>query len=346
MRKYAIIIGIVLGVLCIFLLVGVYWAVREYYKPQAPTLSLVTSTATKPQPTVVSPANPTSTETSSPTETVTPTAEPLVCGQSGSWMILFLGRTIHLDPAPAQMIRLVKVDFDHQTTSIYSLPPDLVIETPGLTQEYKIQTSRLQDIFTALVIANGENRDTSYKATQATAQAILDNFGIAPDHYITIKEDFVMEITDTLGGIDVVLPQDFTMPEPSKYRGIFLEAGSHHFDGEMLHAYTTYREDTADEFTRLAHQNVVLEGLRKKMLDPAAYIKIPELYAVYKEHIVTDLSLEQIAALSCLTRLIRPENIVTVTPTMDQITINQDGSMYMKNPANLVKQIQTLFEVP
>jgi LCP family protein required for cell wall assembly len=244
------------------------------------------------------------------------------------------------------MIRLVKVDFDHQTTSIYSLPPDLVLETPGLTQEYKIQTSRLQDIFTALVIANGEKKDTNYKATQATAQAILDNFGIAPDHYITLKEDFVMKITDTLGGIDVVLPQDFTMPEPSKYKGLVIPAGPYHFDGEMLHAYTTYRQDTADEFTRLAHQNVILEGLRKKMLDPAAYIKIPELYALYKENIITDLSLEQIAALSCLTRLVKPENIVVVTPTLDQITIKQDGSMYMKNPANLVKQIQTFFEVP
>ena len=147
MRKYAIIIGLILGILCILLLVGVYWAVREYIKPQAPTLSLVTSTATKPQPTAVSPGNPTSTAKSSPTETMTPAAAPMVCGQSGSWMILFLGRTIHLDPAPAQMIRLVKVDFEHQTTDIYSLPPDLVLETPGLVQEYKIQTSRTPGYF-------------------------------------------------------------------------------------------------------------------------------------------------------------------------------------------------------
>jgi LCP family protein required for cell wall assembly len=346
MRKYAIIIGIVLGVLCIFLLVGAYWAIREYYKPQATPLSLITATATKLKPTDVSPANPTSTKTAAATETVTPTAVTQVCGQNGSWMILFLGRTIHLDPAPAQMIRLVKVDFDRQIATIYSLPPDLVLETPGLVQEYKIQNSRLQDIFTALVIANGESSLTSYKATQATAQVILDNFGIAPNHYITLKENFVEEIIDTLGGIEVILPQDFTMPNYSTYKGTLIKAGKTTFNGEMVHAYTTYRESTIDEFTRLAHQNVVLEGLRKKMLDPAAYIKIPKLYALYKENIVTDLSLEQIAALSCLTRLIKPENITVVTPTLDQITVNQDGSMYMKNPANLVKQIQTLFEVP
>lgn len=346
MRKYAIIFGIILGILCIVLVVGAYWAIREYYKPQAPTLSLVTSTATQPEPTIISPANPTATQTAAATESITPTTAPQVCGQNGSWVILFLGRTIHLDPAPAEMIRLAKIDFDRQTAAIYSLPPDLVLETPGLVQEYKIQTSRLKDIFTALVITNGESSTTSYKATQATAQVILDNFGIAPDHYITLKEDFVMKMVDTLGGIDVVLPQNFTMPYSSKYQGMVLPAGKNLFDGEMVHAYTTDRKDTADEFNRLARQNIVLEGLRKKMLDPAAYIKIPELYAIYKESIITDLSLEQIAALSCLTRLVKPENITLVTPSLDQMTINQDGSMYMKTPANLVKQINTLFEVP
>lgn len=341
MRKNAIIIGIVAGILCIIMMVVIYAAVKFYTKPQAPTLSLATATKSKP---AVTPISPNATEPSVPTEILTKV--PQVCGQTGAWTLLVLGRTIHKDPAPAQTIRLVKVDFEQKSAVLYSLPPDLVLETPGLVQEYKIQTARLQDIFTALVIAGGNNRETDYKATQATAQAILDNFGIASDYYVTIEEDFVIETVDSVGGIDVVMPQDFTMPSYSKNKGLVLRAGKQHFDGEMVHAYTTYRTNAADEFSRLARQNVILEGMRKKLLDPAVYVKIPDLYTIYKEHIITDLSLEQIAALSCLTRLIPPENIIVETPDIEQIIVKQDGSMYLKDPTYLIKQVQTLFEVP
>ena len=86
--------------------------------------------------------------------------------------------------------------------------------------------------------------------------------------------------------------------------------------------------------------------MRKKLLDPAVYIKIPDLYSIYKDHITSDLSLEQIAALSCLTRLVPPENITVESPNIEQLIVNQDGSMHMKDPISLVKEIQTLFEVP
>jgi anionic cell wall polymer biosynthesis LytR-Cps2A-Psr (LCP) family protein len=155
-----------------------------------------------------------------------------------------------------------------------------------------------------------------------------------------------MEIVDAVGGIDVVLPQDFTMPVYSKNKGLVLRAGKQHLDGEMVHAITTYRASAADEFSRLARQNVIIEGMRKKLLDPSIYMKIPELYSIYKNDIITDLSLEQIAALSCLTRLVPPENVTVETPDIEQIIVKQDGSMYMKDSALLVKEIQTLFEVP
>ena len=346
MRKNASIIGVAAGILCLIMVGATYAAVKFYTRPQAPTLSLATVTQTTAPATPLSPKATATSITIQETPTATPTQLPQVCGQTGSWILLILGRTIHLDPAPAQMIRLVKADFDQKEIVIYSLPPDLVLETPGLTEKYKIQTSRLQDIFTALVIKDGESRQTAFNATQATAQVILDNFGIAADHYITLKEDFVIEIVDLLGGIDVTLARDFTLPDYSKYKGKVLTAGKQHIDGETVHALTTFRTGATDEFLRLSRQNEVLEGMRLKLLDPSVYVKIPQLYSIYKEHLITDLSLEQIAALSCLTRLVPPEKIQIETPDVEQIIIQQDGAMFLKDSALFVKEIQTLFEVP
>jgi anionic cell wall polymer biosynthesis LytR-Cps2A-Psr (LCP) family protein len=349
MRKYVIIIAIVAGILCIILMIGLYAALDFYFKPQAPTMSLITSTSTKVKPTSITELNPTATKPVVPTETepVNPTQAPELCGQSGSWTLLFLGRTVHKNPAPAQTIRLVKVDFDQKTTLIYSFPPELILETPGLVKEYKIQTARLQDIFTAIVIADGESRETSFKATQATAQALLDNFGIVSDHYMTVKEDFVMEATDQVGGIDVVVPQDLVVPPYFYYpNGLTIKAGNQNFDGKELHAYTTWSTGPADEFSRLARQNVVLAGLWKKMLDPAVYLQLPKLYSIYKDHIITDLSPEQITVLACAIRLVPSENIKMETPSMDQYIVNQDGSMKLAYPQNYINQVQTLFGVP
>jgi len=229
---------------------------------------------------------------------------------------------------------------------VYSFPPDLVVETPGLTEKYQVQTSRLQDIFTVIVIADGESKTTEINASQATAQAILDNFGIAADHYFTVKEDVVEEMVNIVGGIDVTLSQDFTMPDYSTYAGLVLKAGEQHLDGEMVHALTTYRTSAEEEPYRLANQNIVLAGMWNKLLDPAVYVKIPQLYSSYQDNITTDLSLEQFAALSCLSRLIPAENITVDTPSIEQLIINEDGSTYMKNPELLIPEIQALFSEP
>lgn len=342
MRKSAIIIGSIIGVvLCLTMVVGTYFGVKFITQPQAPPLALTTATnAPATETSVASKA----TVIVEPTEA--PTKAPMVCGQSGSWIILALGRTIHKSVPPAEMIRLMKVDFDQKSAVIYSFPPDLVVETPGLTEKYQIQTSRIQDIFTAMVIADGESKTTEINASQATAQAVLDNFGIAADHYLTLKENVVEEMVNIVGGIDVTLSQDFTMPTYSSYNGLVLKAGTQHLDGEMVHAITTYRGSVTDEPYRLANQNIVLAGMWKKLLDPAVYVKIPQLYSSYQDNITTDLSLEQFAALSCLSRLIPAGNITVDTPSIEQLIVKEDGSTYMKNPEQLIPEIQDLFSEP
>jgi LCP family protein required for cell wall assembly len=343
MRKIVIIIGSIVAVLLCLAMIGggTFYGVQLFTRPQAATLALTTATNAPATATALA-----SKATVIVVPTESPTKAPQVCGQSGSWIILGLGRTIHKSIPPAEMLRLMKVDFDHKSAVIYAFPPDLVVETPGLTEKYNIQTSRLQDIFTALVIADGESKTTEINASQATAQAILDNFGIAADHYFTVKEDIVQEMVNIVGGIDVTLSQDFTMPSYSKYEGLVLKAGKQHLDGEMVHAITTYRTSAEEESYRLANQNIVLAGMWKKLLDPAVYVKIPQLYSSYQDNVTTDLSLEQFAALSCLSRLIPAENITVDTPSIEQLIVKEDGSTYMKNPELLIPEIQALFSAP
>jgi LCP family protein required for cell wall assembly len=357
-RRKGVILGISLGLLALILLIGGYQAVRFYRQPQAPSLNLVmpaTVVPTKtmpPFPTGTPLASPTQssmkvppTSTQPPTKTLSPTAVPKVCGQTGAWMVIILGRSARTVPAGVQSIRLLKVDFDHKAVRIYSFPATLVVDTPGLEDTYGIKFSYLEDIYPQILKKLGDNTMSNFKATQAIAQVILDTFGVPLEHYITIQVDVVMESVDAIGGIDVVLPEDFKMPVDSAYKGQILKAGEQHFDGEMLHAYVSVVNPGEDEFDRLRRQNVVMEGIQKKLLDPTTYLKVIELYSLYKENIVTDLSLEQMTSLACLSRLVPRDQIVMESPQETDLDYWNDGTMHLKDIETTARQLQEFFEM-
>jgi LCP family protein required for cell wall assembly len=359
MNKRRIILVIGLFVSMVILLIAGYSVNNFYTKPQAPTLSLAiaskipfTVTPTKlpiikPSPTNLPDTKPSPTsEKPTPIPAIlvgTPTQDAQVCGQTGAWIIMVLGRSTHTQPGGTQSIRLIKIDFDQKSVIVYSLPPGLALDTPELVEKYNIKYAYLEDIFPRIAKQIGQSSETDFKATQAMAQVILDNFGISADHYITIDDVVVMEAVDALGGIDVMLPESFTMPENTKYEGQIIKAGLQHFDGEILHAYVSVIEQQGNEFTRLTRQNAVLEGLRKKLLDPAILLKVLDLYAIYKEHFVTDLSLEQMTSLGCLARIVAREQIIMQEPAINEILFWEDGSMHFKNLEATAQQLQELF---
>jgi LCP family protein required for cell wall assembly len=237
------------------------------------------------------------------------------------------------------------VDFYHQAVRIYSFPASLVVDTPGLEDAYGIKFSYLEDIYPQILKKLGDNTMSNFKATQAIAQVILDTFGVRLEHYITIQVDVVMESVDAIGGISVVLPEDFKMPVDSKYKGQVLKAGEQQFDGEMLHAYVSVVHTGEDEFDRLRRQNVVMEGIRKKLLDPTTYLKVIELYNLYKKNIVTDLSLEQMTSLGCLARQIPRDQILMEAPQDTDLVYWTDGTMHLKDSEATARQLQEFFEM-
>jgi len=360
MQKKAIFIGIGIGIFSILLLIGGYSAKKIYTQPQAPTLNLILPTKIKVTPfstsTPVAQIPPTNQKVSEPESPAKPTATPKivlkvtptikapVCGQIGTWTILTLGRsTRHQERT--RSIRLIKVDFDQSNVLVYSFPPYLALDTPGLVAEYNIKYSYLEDIFPKVVKVAGESPETDFKATQALAQILLDNFGIPIDHYITIQDTVLMEAVDALGGIYVNVAKDFTMPDDTSHEGEVIKAGIRLFDGDMIRAYVSELTDNEDEFVRLARQNAVLEGMRKKMVDPNTLLQVIELYSVYKKNVVTDLSLEQMTSLGCLARLVPRDQIVMKEPAIEEILYWEDGSMHFKDLDTAAQQLQELFGV-
>lgn len=154
--------------------------------------------------------------------------------------------------------------------------------------------------------------------------------GITPDRFVAIDFSAFKRVIDTLGGIDVKvektfddfaypitgkenedcpatasaqmvtpLPDNFPTLFPCRYEHIHYDAGLMHMDGESALKFARSRHSLEDgsDFGRSVRQKNVLTAVKKKLLSPAVILKIIPLFLSLQNHVITDLSLDEINAL-------------------------------------------------
>lgn len=317
-----IVLEIVAGLALLCLLVTGIVGVQAYRSPLAQPLSLTLAETATPAPA----------EAGQPTAppTVVP-AQKSTCGASGSQIVLVIGRdqTFWEPPYGADAIRVVKVDYTNNKVTVFAFPRDLLVKTPSLEATYKITEYRLGELY--ILVRNAEGNVTpeaDEKASAALAQTIYDNFGLAVDQYITVEEGVLPQVIDTVGGIEI------TVPAAISGNGLKINAGKQVFDGKTAMLYSRYLKDglaSQDEWGRLDRQALVLKGLATKLFQPKSLFVATDLFDQAKQTIVTDLSVEQIAALACLGKDMSMDNVTSETIERAQVNILADETMVIKD---------------
>jgi len=124
----------------------------------------------------------------------------------------------------------------------------------------------------------GENRiNTAYYFAEAAQegsgfgaikQTIRENFGVRADYYAVIHMDGLIDVVDAMNGVDV------TLPEPMEG----YEAGvKYHFDGKRALAFARSRA-SSDDFSRMGHGQILAKSAFRKLLNPATWLQIPDLW--------------------------------------------------------------------
>lgn len=333
MRNF--LLGIIAVCMVGILAVGIIYVRGAIQAPLAEPMALTVSTST---PAPQQPAT-----TVPPTAT---TAPQLTCGQTGAMTILMVGHDDNywVYPAGADSVRLVKVDFDQKKVTLFAFPRDLLVNTPSLTAKYNVSTSKLGTVYATVRKAEGSAPDADLKAVTAIAQTIYDNFGLVSDHYLTPNEAVLVQVIDTLGGVEVNVAKDFKTP-PGAQPALSLKSGTYRMDGNTAMVYMRVLTSTPDEWDRLSRQNAVLQGLFQKMEDPSVVTKIPALYSQFKAALTTDLSLDQITSLTCLAKLVSEEDIHIDTFKTDTVRIENGSTIVLNDPTAAKEMLQSLFQV-
>jgi LCP family protein required for cell wall assembly len=239
-------------------------------------------------------------------------------------------------------IRIARVDFVTPKVTVLSIPRDLWVEIPGISDHYNITHGKLNQSYLYGSPGMGYY-DGPGEGAGLMARTLDLNFGLRVDHYGALNMSTFVRIVDAVGGIDVYLPTDVDgtpTNDQTADMGYFY-AGQNHFTGiEALH-FSRIRKRYND-LIRMDHQNMVLCALRKKLLNTSVLPKIPEVIAAFQDSVITDLSLEQISQMACLLPSLKRENLI-FTGLPDELL--SPGRMYSPQMRNETFILEADFNV-
>lgn len=197
---------------------------------------------------------------------------------------------------------LVTVDPNNKTAGMLSVPRDLWGPIPGYDED------RINKAYYF-----GEQDGYPGGGPALAMKTLQYNLGIPIHFYAQIDFEGFRNIVDTLGGIDIYVPETIDDPKyPDNnygYDPFYIEAGQHTLDGYDALRYARTRATPGSDFSRSRRQQQVLFAVRDKALQVGIIPKIPELWNTMSGTIETDLQLVDILELAQLADEITPDDI-------------------------------------
>jgi LCP family protein required for cell wall assembly len=199
---------------------------------------------------------------------------------------------------------LVTIDPNTNSAGMLSIPRDLWVSIPGYGED------RINKAY----FEGGRNNYPGGGPALAM-KTVQYNLGVPVHFYAQIDFRGFEEIIDTLGGIDIYVPETIDDPKfPDSnygYDPFYIEEGAHQLDGHDAMRYARTRATPGSDFSRAKRQQQVLLAMRDKALQIGIIPKIPELWNTFSDTVKTDLQLVDILELAQLADAINADSITS-----------------------------------
>ncbi len=189
-------------------------------------------------------------------------------------------------------ILLASINFDANSLALLSIPRDSYVPLAGsevydrIRQSYRYGFDR----------ESADPHAAGLRAALITIKGLLDDVVI--HYYVAMDLQGLKELIDSMGGVYYTIERDLTGFTPRES----LKAGPQHLDGRGYITYLTYREaDARDDINRMERQKELLLATFEYFKEMSLFSYVIPTYLAYQEHIRTDLSFNQIAALAIFT---------------------------------------------
>jgi LCP family protein required for cell wall assembly len=199
--------------------------------------------------------------------------------------------------------------------------------------------------------------------------AISELTGLEIDHTLLIEIASLESLIDLLGGIEIEIAESFTdalFPRPGVdvsietdpavlYETVVFEKGQEIMDGSRALKYMRSRNSGDDQGTDLARtqrQQVVMQALLEKILDPEFLINQPEelgqLYRFYLDNFAQSLPINEVAKIMISFLIINRNNEKIIAPKFVSYELSvfpdeEDG--LITNPPLWQSQQQWIYQI-
>ncbi len=182
---------------------------------------------------------------------------------------------------------------------VLSIPRDLWVPIPGYG-EYRINQAHFL----------GDSQNHPGGGPALAVETVEYNLGVEITYYVRVNFHAFIEMVDRIGGIDIVVPEpidDYCYPTADYgCEQLHIDAGEHHFYGDMALKYARIRHTTGGDFDRARRQQQVIEAILERVSDarllPQLAAQAPEILDVVEGSVRLDpdLQLDEIIALANL----------------------------------------------
>ncbi|MEI6445730.1 MAG: LCP family protein [Nostocales cyanobacterium ELA583] len=183
---------------------------------------------------------------------------------------------------------------------------------------------------------NAANVEGGPALTAKSVSNLLGGVGI--DRYVRINVLGVSKLIETLGGVSIYVPKDMKYRDDSQHLYINLKAGQQHLNGEQALQLLRYRHDELGDIGRIQRQQIVLRALIEQTLNPKTITRLPDILNVVKENIDTNLSIEELVALTGFGSKINRSNMqMLMLPGRFSENHEFDASYWVPDGRNIAK---------
>lgn len=219
----------------------------------------------------------------------------------------------------ADAIFLMQIDTVTKDVDIVAIPRDTIVTIEKYN--HKMQYMGMEEAQICLQYAYADGMEYSSELTVDRVEELFPKTNI--DAYVSINVQAIIEMNDVVGGIDVVVNDEYT----ATHLGI--EPGSElHLEGDtaMLYLRLRDKEASGSAYTRMDR---IKEYITLFIPQALSVVKenpgiIAEMYKSLQEHMVTDVELADMVELLLALKDINMENISFQT-LQGEIVLGEDG---------------------
>lgn len=217
---------------------------------------------------------------------------------------------------------LVSFDAESKRVGILSIPRDTRVPIAGHGQD-KINAANV------------------YGGPALAMRTVSEFFDVPVQHYILCNLTGFAQIVDTLGGVEIDVPQRMYMVDPYQDLVIDLQPGLQVLDGDHALQFVRFRHYDDGDLGRVRAQQAFLRALADKAFQLKTVFKLPSLASTIARYVDTDIGSGDMIRLAKMAAALDPGDMQMGVVPGDVAWVD-DVCYYAADPAGSVGAVSQL----